>query len=115
MNRFLTFQGMISINQDSLGLSAAPFNSSSGTNGQLATFWAGTLSDGVVVGLVNSNDATTITVNFADVPGLGEGTWTWAEFYTGASGSSSSASIALDTHDMAVIKVSTSSSGPSRR
>ena len=105
----LTFQGIMSISQDSLGLAAAPFNSSTGTNGQLATFWAGSLSDGVVVGLVNTNDATTIDVNFSDVPGLGAGTWAWTELYTGTSGTGSSVSIALDTHDMAVIKVTTSS------
>lgn len=104
-----THQGVISINQDSLGTAAAPFESSTGTNGQLATFWAGPLSDGVVIGLVNPNDATTLTVNFPEVPGLGMGSWSWVEFYSGTSGTGSSASLSLDTHDMAVIKVVTSS------
>lgn len=102
-------KGVISISQDSLGLAAAPFSSSTGSNGELASFWAGPLSDGVVVGLLNPNDAATLSVDFSDVPGLGAGTWSWTEFYTGQTGTSSSVSFALDTHDMAVIKVTTSS------
>lgn len=62
-----------------------------------------------MVGLVNPNGATAIVVDFADVPGLGAGPWDWAEFYTGMSGTGSSVSMTLDTHDMAVIKVSKAS------
>jgi alpha-galactosidase len=113
-SRVLTCKGVISINQDSLGQAAAPFTSSTGSNGQLPTFWAGPLSDGVVVGLINSNDAATISVDFSDVPGLGAGTWAWTEFYTGASGTGSSVSIALGTHDMAVIKVTNLVEGSTR-
>jgi alpha-galactosidase len=102
-------KGIISISQDSLGKAATYFRPSGAAapvNGQLYPYWAGPLSDGVVVGLVAANGAATLTVNFKDVPGLGgTGSYNWTEMYTGKSGSGTSASFNLASHDMAVIKV----------
>jgi alpha-galactosidase len=102
-------KGIISISQDSLGKAATYFRPSGAAapvNGQLYPYWAGPLSDGVVVGLVAANGAATLTVNFKDVPGLGgTGPYNWTEMYTGKSGSGTSASFNLASHDMAVIKV----------
>lgn len=46
-----------------------------------------------------------MTVNFNDVPGLGNGTFAWTELYSGRNGTGTSVSQKLDTHDMAVFKV----------
>ena len=105
---------MISVSQDSLGKQAAPFTPPGASNGALATYWAGALSDGVVIGLVNSNSGTSsISVSFSSVPGLGSGTYYWTEFYTGNTGSGTSVTVSLGTHDMAVIKVTTTETGTS--
>jgi alpha-galactosidase len=74
-------------------------------SGQLYPYWVGPLSDGVVIGLVASNGAATLKANFADVPGLGPGAYTWTEFYGGTSGFGTSVSANLGSHDMAVFKV----------
>jgi alpha-galactosidase len=63
------------------------------------------LSDGVVIGIVAVSNANTYSVNFTDVPGLGKGTFSWTEFYSGQQGSGTSVSFTLGLHDMAVIKV----------
>jgi len=99
---------VISINQDSLGKPAAPFQpsgQSAPVSGTLYPYWSGQLSDGYVIGLVAVNGASTLSVNFADVPGLGAGTYSWKEAYTGTTGTGSSVSANLATHDMAVFKV----------
>lgn len=46
-----------------------------------------------------------MAVNFSDVPGLGAGSWAWTELYSGRNGTGTSVSQRLDTHDMAVFKV----------
>lgn len=74
-------------------------------NGRLYPYWAGPLSDGVVVGLVASEGAATLSFNFADVPGLGSGEWRWTEVFSGQSGSGTGISVQLGTHDMRVYKV----------
>ena len=74
-------------------------------SGQIYPYWAGPLTDGVAVGLVAADGARTLSVNFADVPGLGSGTWNWVEYYTGKTGSGTSVSFSLSSHDMAVLKV----------
>jgi alpha-galactosidase len=61
-----------------------------------------------VIGLVASNGAATLSVNFSDVPGLGAGTYSWKELYTNTSGTGSSVSATLAAHDMAIFKVSKS-------
>lgn len=104
-------QGIIAINQDSLGKAATTFTPSGQAkpvSGQLYPFWAGPLSDGVVVALVAPNGAQTLSVNFADVPGLGSGTWSWTELLSGKTGSGASVSASLSSHDVAVYKVTKS-------
>jgi alpha-galactosidase len=61
----------------------------------------------VVVGLVAADGAETLTVNFSDVPGLGEGSFAWTELYSGRTGAGTSVSEELGAHDMAVFKVVT--------
>jgi len=101
-------QAIIDINQDPLGKAAGyfrPSGSSAPVSGQLYPYWAGPLSDGVVIGLVAASGAQTLSVNFKDVPGLGSGTYSWTELWTGKSGSGTSVSFSLGSHDMAVVKV----------
>jgi alpha-galactosidase len=107
----LLSQALLAINQDSLGKAATyfrPAGSSAPVNGQLYPYWAGALSDGVVIGLVASNGAATLTANFADVPGLGSGSWKWTEVFTGTSGTGTFVSAQLASHDMRVYKVTKS-------
>ena len=59
----------------------------------------------MVVALVAANNAATLTVNFRDVPGLGNGTFPWKELYTGKTGSGTNASFSLAKHDIAILKV----------
>lgn len=104
-------QDILAINQDSLGKAATTFTPSGQAkpiSGQLYPFWAGPLSDGVVVALVAPNSAQTLSVNFADVPGLGSGTWSWKELLSGKTGSGASVSASLSSHDVAVYKVTKS-------
>jgi len=101
-------KGILSIHQDSLGKAATTFRPSGAaapSPNSLYPYWAGPLSDGVVVGIVAVSSATTYSVNFSDVPGLGQGTFNWTEFYSGRTGSGTSVSFNLGLHDMAVIKV----------
>jgi alpha-galactosidase len=100
---------LISINQDSLGKAATyfrPSGSSAPVNGQLYPYWAGQLSDGVVVAFTNAGSGTTTySTNFADVPGLGSGTWSWTEAYSGQTGSGTSLSASVGAHDTKVFKI----------
>lgn len=111
-------KGIIAINQDPLGKAATYFQPSGApapVSGKLYPYWAGPLSDGVVIGLVAADGAATLSVNFADVPGLGSGTYSWTELYSGRTGVGKSVSAKLETHDMAVFKVtgrSTDASSP---
>jgi len=104
-------KGLIDINQDSLGKAATTFRppgAAAPQNGKIYPYWAGPLSDGVVVGLCAGTAAGTYSVNFKDVPGLGNGTYAWKEMYTGQSGSGTSVSFDISLHDMRVVKVTTS-------
>ncbi|KFZ20203.1 hypothetical protein V502_03269, partial [Pseudogymnoascus sp. VKM F-4520 (FW-2644)] len=108
--------GLLAINQDSLGKAATTFRPSgaaSPVSGQLYPYWAGPLSDGVVVGLVAPDGAQTLSVNFSDVPGLTSGTFSWTELYSGRTGSGTSVSASLGEHDIAVFKVVSSGSATS--
>jgi len=101
-------QDIIAINQDPLGKAAAyfqPSGASAPRDGALYPYWAGALSDGAVIGLVASNGAATLSVNFSDVPSLGSGTYSWKEAYSGKTGSGASVSATLTNHDMAVFRV----------
>jgi len=101
-------KGLIAINQDSLGKAATTFvpsGQAGPVSGQLYPYWAGQLSDGVVVGLIAPGSARTVSVQFSQVPGLGSGNWRWTEMFSGATGTGSSVSANLQQHDMAVYKV----------
>jgi alpha-galactosidase len=101
-------KALIDINQDSLGKPATTFRpsgASAPSASKLYPYWAGPLSDGVVVGLVAADNAATLTANFADVPGLGSGTYNWTEAFSGKTGSGTSVSANLGLHDMAVFRV----------
>lgn len=82
-----------------------PKGAAAPVSGQIYPYWAGLLTDGVAVGLVAASGAQTLSVNFADVPGLGSGIWNWIEYYTGKTGSGTSVSFSLSSHDMAILKV----------
>lgn len=104
------YKDLIAVNQDSLGKAATTFRppgAPAPVSNQIYPYWAGPLSDGVVIGLVAASGATTLSVNFKDVPGLGSGNYTWKELYTGKTGAGTSVSFSLGLHDMAVVKVST--------
>jgi len=101
-------QAILAINQDPLGAAATTFTPKgqvAATSTKLYKYYAGPLSDGVVVGLVAADGAETLTANFADVPGLGEGSFAWTELYSGRNGTGTSVSQKLDNHDMAIFKV----------
>lgn len=103
-----TKQALIAINQDPPGKAATTFTPSGQPgpkDGKLYKYYAGPLSDGVVVGLVAADGAETLTANFVDVPGLGNGSFAWTELYSGQNGTGVSVSQKLASHDMAVFKV----------
>lgn len=95
----------MSINQDSLGIPATPSGKSAPVSGQLYPHWSGKISTGYVIGLVASNGAATLSVNFSEVPGLGAGMYSWKECYKNATGTGTSVSATLGAHDMAIFKV----------
>ncbi|KAK2026310.1 alpha-galactosidase [Colletotrichum zoysiae] len=104
----VTNKDLLAVNQDSLGVAATTFTPRGTTNpgsGNMPPYWAGALSDGTVVALVASTAATTMSVNFSDVPGLGSGTFAWKELFTGKQGTGTSVSAQLEKHDVAVFKV----------
>ncbi|KAI8633669.1 glycoside hydrolase family 27 protein [Xylariaceae sp. FL1651] len=104
-------KGLLAVNQDSLGKAATTFvpkGKSGPVSGQLYRYWAGPLSDGVVIGLVAPDGAETVSVNFSDVPGLGSGTFKWTELFSGNTGTGTSVSANLAQHDMAAYKVTKS-------
>lgn len=103
-------KGIIDINQDSLGKAATTFRppgSPAPVSGKIYPYWAGPLSDGVVIGLCAGTAAGKYSVNFRDVPGLDQGDYTWEEMYTGQTGRGSSISFDIALHDMRVVKVTT--------
>lgn len=105
-----TSQDLLAVNQDPLGKAATTFQppgAPSPSKTQIYPYWAGPLSDGVVIGLVAANGAATLSVNFKDVPGLGSGSYNWKELYSGKTGSGNSVSFSLASHEMVVIKVAT--------
>lgn len=99
---------ILAINQDPLGKAATTFTpkgKAGPADGKLYKYYAGPLSDGVVVGLVAADGAETLSVNFSDVPGLGDGQFAWTELYSGRNGTGASVSANLGAHDMAIFKV----------
>jgi len=106
-------KGLIDINQDSLGKAATTFRppgAAAPVKGKIYPYWAGPLSDGVVIGLAAGTSAGKYTVNFKDVPGLSaDKVYSWKEMYTGQTGTGTSVSFDIPLHDMRVVKVATGS------
>lgn len=103
-------KALIAINQDPLGKAATTFRPSGAAgpvSGQLYPYWAGPLSDGVVIALVSPNSTQNYSVNFSDVPGLGPGNFSWTEAYSDRTGSGNSVGVNLQQHDIAVFRVKT--------
>jgi len=102
-------KGIIDINQDALGKPASIFRppgAAAPVKGKIYPYWAGPLTDGVVIGLAAGTSAGTYRVNFQDVPGLSAGkSYVWKEMYTGQTGNGTSISFDIALHDMRVIKV----------
>jgi alpha-galactosidase len=101
-------KGLIDINQDALGKAATTFrppNSPEPVNGRIYPYWAGPLKDGVVIGLCAANAAGKYSVQFKDVPGLGQGEYAWEEMYSGQKGTGSGVSFDIGLHDIRVVKV----------
>jgi len=93
-------QELLAINQDPPGKAATTFTPKglpAAVSNKLYKYWAGPLSDGIVIALVAADGAATLSVDFADVPGLGSGNYTWTELYSGNTGSGSSVSQKLKT------------------
>jgi len=102
-------QGPSRNQQDVFGKAATTFvpsGKAGPVSGKLYKFFHGPLIDGIVLGLVAADGAETLSVDFADVPGLGAGEYSWTELYSGRLGRGSSVSVKLDAHDMAVYKIS---------
>ncbi|KAL2173451.1 glycoside hydrolase superfamily [Thermothelomyces heterothallicus CBS 202.75] len=109
-------KGIIDINQDRLGKAATTFTppgrpGPESESGRIYPYWAGPLSDGVVIGLCAGTSAGTYAVDFRDVPGLGDGSYSWEEMYTGQTGTGTGVSFDIALHDMRVVKVKTGSKG----
>lgn len=103
-------KGLIDINQDPLGKAATIFRppgAAAPVRGKIYPYWAGELSDGVVIGLVAGTSAGRYGVDFKDVPGLGGAgkTYSWREMYTGQTGNSTNVSFDIGLHDIRVVKV----------
>jgi len=104
-------KGIIDINQDPLGKAATTFRPPAApapVNGKIYPYWAGPLQGGVVIGLCAGISAGTYSVSFKDVPGLGSGSYSWKEMYTGQTSTGESISFDIPLHDMRVIKVTNS-------
>lgn len=52
-----------------------------------------------------ADGAENLSVEFADIEAIGEGTFAWAELYTGETGTGTGVSADLEVHDMAVFKI----------
>lgn len=74
-------------------------------SGVIYPYWAGQLSDGVVLAFAAATEGGTFSVDFADVPGLEAGSYSWKEAYSGEEGSGESISFDVEDDDIAVFKV----------
>jgi alpha-galactosidase len=66
-------QAIVDVNQDKLDKAAGYFEAPGAPapiNTQLYPYWAGQLSDGVVIGLLGNTGSKTFNFSFKDVPGL---------------------------------------------
>ncbi|KFZ21639.1 hypothetical protein V502_02918 [Pseudogymnoascus sp. VKM F-4520 (FW-2644)] len=106
----LTNKDIIDINQDELSVAAGIFQppgAPSPVNGQIYPYWAGPLSDGVVVAFAAANGGGTFSVSFADVPNLGAGSYKWKELYSGEEGSGELVTFVVEQDSIAIFKVTT--------
>ena len=105
----ITNAALIAFHQDSkVGEPAMPFTSSTLATTSPPSFYAGKSSKGTHFFVVNLNSATTsYTVDFSDVPGLGAGTYTLEDMWTGKSlgNFSNSYTVSIAAHDTAAILV----------
>lgn len=101
-------QALITINQDPLGIPAAPFrpaNSPEPGSGKIYPYWAGPLSNGIVVAFAGASGAGNFSTNFSEVPGLNGGEYCWTEAYSGQRGRGTSLSVTVAQDDIAVFTV----------
>ncbi|SPO01566.1 related to alpha-galactosidase precursor [Cephalotrichum gorgonifer] len=106
--KILRNKDLIDINQDELGIAASIFqppNAPAPVRGQIYPYWAGQLSDGVVLAFVAaSSGGGKFSVNFADVPGLKKGVYRWKEVYSGQEGTGEAVSFNVAKDDIAIFK-----------
>jgi alpha-galactosidase len=101
-------QDLVDMNQDELGVAAGYFQppgAPAPVAGSVYPYWAGPLSDGAVVAFAGASGAGTFSVNFSDVPDLGEGEWNWKEVYSGETGSGTSLTFDVAQDDVAIFKI----------
>lgn len=101
-------QDLIDINQDDLGVAAGIFqppDASEPVPGEIYPYWAGQLSDGVVLAFAAATAGGMFEVDFGNVPGLEAGSYSWKEAYSGEEGSGERISFEVATNDIAVFKV----------
>jgi alpha-galactosidase len=101
-------QDVIDINQDKLGIAAGifqPRGAPAPVDGEIYPYWAGPLSDGVVVAFVAASGGGRFSVKFADVPGLGPGAYKWREVHSGEEGTGAGISYDVADDDIAIFKV----------
>lgn len=104
-------QDIVSINQDVLGIAAGifqPSNAPAPVAGEIYPYWAGPLSDGVVLAFAGASGGGTFSVNLVDVPGLEGGAYSWKELYSGEEGSGESITFEVADDDIAIFKITTS-------
>ncbi|KAI0318871.1 glycoside hydrolase superfamily [Amylostereum chailletii] len=102
----ITNAELLAFSQDTtVGAPATPFGSSTASPPQ---FYSGASAKGTHIFVVNTNDATTtFDVAFADVPGLGSGSFALHDMWAGNDLGSfnGSWSVTLDAHDTAAVLV----------
>jgi alpha-galactosidase len=103
-------QDIIDINQDELGIAAGIFqppNAPAPVAGTIYPYWAGRVSDGVVIAFAAASGGGEFSVNFVDVPGLQSGPYEWKELYSGESGTGEGITFDVADDDFAIFKVTT--------
>lgn len=104
----ITNTELLAFHQDAtIGTPAAPFTPTTGaTTPSPPEFYAGTSSKGTHVFIINTNStALTKTFDFANVPGLGSGSFVVHDMWTGKDLGTfkTSYSTTVDTHDTAAL------------
>lgn len=101
---------LLAFHQDPIiGTPAAPFTPTTGApTTSPPEFYAGTSSKGTHVFIVNTNSTATKTFDFANVPGLGSGSFVVHDMWTGKDLGTfrTSYSATVNTHDTAALFIS---------